>query len=315
MRGGLPVDFDCGRVQLVPVITRVSYRESNQIGIGGVLIRPGIWRGVLDYFLSNLQVHRPTFMFLVRILPEDLSASSRRHRQSPPDRLKSIKLVRVSQSLGLRAVEASDRSLLLVFGDEISLAAHREVLRLTPGLRAQAGVTNVHPAYASILIDFDPLETTHGELERAARKLDSPAATPGTEPRMVEIPVSYGAEYGPDLEDVAALNGLSAAEVIAAHSGAEYLVYFLGFAPGFPYLGGMPESIAAPRLETPRPRVPAGSVAIGGRQTGVYPVASPGGWRIIGRTPLRLFEPQKDPPVLLRMGDHVKFVPMAKGTF
>jgi hypothetical protein len=101
-------------------------------------------------------------------------------------------------------------------------------------------------------------------------------------------------------------------EVVAIHAGAEYLVYFLGFSPGFPYLGGLPESIAAPRLETPRRRVAAGSVAIGGRQTGVYPMASPGGWRIIGRTALRLFDVAADPPVLLRMGDHVRFVPMRK---
>jgi KipI family sensor histidine kinase inhibitor len=128
----------------------------------------------------------------------------------------------------------------------------------------------------------------------------------------VEIPVAYGGANGPDLDAVAELTGHTPDEVVAMHSGAEYLVYFLGFSPGFPYLGGLPESIAAPRLETPRRRVPAGSVAIGGQQTGVYPIASPGGWRIIGRTPLRLFDPGADPPVLLRMGDHVRFV--AKGS-
>lgn len=216
----------------------------------------------------------------------------------------------------MRVVDSSDRSLLIVFGGEISLAAHRDVLRLTPLLRSVRGVTNVHPAYASILIDFDPLKIGHFGLRRIAEELYEQAArTPVPEPRTVEIPVAYGGEYGPDLEAVATLAGRSPEEVIAIHSGAEYLVYFLGFSPGFPYLGGMPESIAAPRLETPRRRVPAGSVAIGGRQTGVYPVASPGGWRIIGRTPLRLFDPAADPPVLLRMGDHVRFVPMAKGGF
>jgi len=170
-------------------------------------------------------------------------------------------------------------------------------------------VTNVHPAYASILIDFDPLAIRHSGVERAAAELFAEAAAaPVPEPRLVEIPVVYGGEYGPDLEGVAALTGLTPDEVVAIHSGAEYLVYFLGFSPGFPYLGGMPESIAAPRLETPRRRVPAGSVAIGGRQTGVYPMASPGGWRIIGRTPLRLFDLAADPPVLLQMGDRVRFV-------
>jgi len=210
----------------------------------------------------------------------------------------------------MRVVDASDRSLLLVFDDRISLAAHQDVLRLTPLLQSVRGVTNVHPAYASILIDFDPRAIRHGDVERVAQELFAQAATVHLpEPRAVEIPVAYGGEYGPDLETVAALTGHTPDEVVAIHSGAEYLVYFLGFSPGFPYLGGLPESIAAPRLETPRKRVPAGSVAIGGRQTGVYPMASPGGWRIIGRTPLRLFTPNADPPVLLRMGDRVRFVP------
>jgi KipI family sensor histidine kinase inhibitor len=219
-------------------------------------------------------------------------------------------------STAMRFVYSSDRSLLVHFGDEISLDAHRDVLRLTPLLQAVRAVVNVHPAYASILIDFDPLETGHRELERAAVELYAQAATaPLPTPRTVEIPVCYGGEYGPDLDDVAAIAGRSPSEVAAIHSGADYLVCFLGFSPGFPYLSGMPESIAASRLATPRSRVPAGSVAIGGRQTGVYPLASPGGWRIIGRTPLRLFQPFADPPVLLRMGDHVKFVPISKGDF
>jgi KipI family sensor histidine kinase inhibitor len=176
-------------------------------------------------------------------------------------------------------------------------------------------VTNVHPAYASLLIDFDPLATSHAELERAAGELMAQAANaPLPEARMVEIPVTYGGEEGPDLEQVAALAGHTPDEVIGMHSSAEYTVYFLGFSPGFPYLGGMPEAIAVPRLETPRRKVPAGSVAIGGRQTGVYPMASPGGWRIIGRTTLRLFDPEADPPALLRMGDHVRFVPIPRGS-
>lgn len=220
----------------------------------------------------------------------------------------------MSQSPGMRVVDASDRALLLVFDDRITLAAHQDVLRLTPLLRSVRGVTNLHPAYASILIDFDPRVIQHRDVERAAVDLFTKAtAAPVPAPRTVEIPVEYGGECGPDLEDVAALTGRAPGEVVALHSGAEYLVYFLGFSPGFPYLGGLPESIAVPRLETPRRRVPAGSVAIGGRQTGVYPLASPGGWRIIGRTSLRLFDPALNPPALLRMGDHVRFVPAARG--
>lgn len=216
----------------------------------------------------------------------------------------------------MRVIDASDRSLLLVFDEHITLAAHRDVLRLTSRLRTLPGVINVHPAYASILIDFDPLSTTHLRLRRAAEELyRETAAMPLPDPRTVEIPVVYGGAHGPDLEQVAALTGLTPGEVIALHSGAGYIVYFLGFSPGFPYLGGMPEAIATPRLDTPRRSVPAGSVAIGGRQTGVYPMASPGGWRVIGRTPLRLFDPAADPPALLRMGDHVRFVPVERGGF
>ena len=215
----------------------------------------------------------------------------------------------------MRTIDASDRSLLLVFDDRISPAAHGDVLRLTPLLQSVRGVTNVHPAYASILIDFDPLAMAHRHVERAAAELlAQAAAAPLPDPRTVEIPVAYGGDYGPDLAAVATLTGHTPDEVVALHSSAEYLVYFLGFSPGFPYLGGLPDSIAAPRLETPRRRVPAGSVAIGGRQTGVYPMASPGGWRIIGRTALHLFDPRADPPALLRMGDRVRFVPITKGS-
>lgn len=213
----------------------------------------------------------------------------------------------------MRTVDASDRSLLLVFDDRISLPAHADVLRLTPLLQSLRGVVNVHPAYASILIDFDPRQIRHLDVARAAHDLFAQAASaPPPEPRTIEIPVTYGGEAGPDLNDVAALTGHTSEEVVALHSGAAYLVYFLGFSPGFPYLGGLPESLAAPRLETPRRRVPAGSVAIGGRQTGVYPMASPGGWRIIGHTALRLFDPTAQSPALLRMGDHIRFVPIAR---
>jgi len=129
------------------------------------------------------------------------------------------------------------------------------------------------------------------------------------EPRTVKIPVSYGGQDGPDLEDVARHCGLSAARVIDLHTAPLYLVYFLGFSPGFPYLGGLPGELATPRLATPRKRVPAGSVAIGGSQTGIYPMESPGGWRIIGRTSMLLFNAEAEPPALLRAGDCVRFLP------
>ncbi len=128
--------------------------------------------------------------------------------------------------------------------------------------------------------------------------------------RTVEIPVVYGGESGPDLEDVARYAGMAPERVVELHASAQYLVYFLGFSPGFPYLGGLPAALAVPRLEAPRTRVPAGSVAIGGGQTGIYPVESPGGWRIIGRTPLLMFDSRQDPPALLAMGDRLRFVPV-----
>ena len=209
---------------------------------------------------------------------------------------------------------ASDRALLISVGQEISLAAHREVLRITRALAGVPGLLNLHPAYASVLVEFDLRRTSWERMVGAIHeRVEAAAHAPEPVPRYVEIPVRYGGQEGPDLEEVSRHAGLSPREVVETHSSAEYLVYFLGFSPGFPYLGGMPEKIATPRLAQPRKHVPAGSVAIGGAQTGVYPVASPGGWRIIGRTPLRLFRPEASPPVLLEMGDRVRFVPLQEG--
>ena len=133
--------------------------------------------------------------------------------------------------------------------------------------------------------------------------------------RTVEIPVCYGGDYGPDLEFVAQHNSLTEEKVVAIHSAADYLVYMIGFAPGFPYLGGMSEQIAAPRRESPRLQIPAGSVGIAGAQTGVYPIETPGGWQLIGRTPLELFRPTEDPPTRLRAGDIVRFRPITSEEF
>lgn len=168
-----------------------------------------------------------------------------------------------------------------------------------------SGTVNLHPAYTSILIEFDPRRSTSGAIEKAiCDRLAEASDIPPAEPRTVEIPVKYD---GPDLPDVARLAGMAIDDVVHLHTAAEYTVCFLGFSPGFPYLSGLPNELAVPRLASPRKKVAAGSVAIGGSQTGVYPVASPGGWRIIGRTEIRLFRPEEDPPVLLRMGDRVRF--------
>jgi len=213
---------------------------------------------------------------------------------------------------------ASDHTLLVRFSDEISPEYHANVHKLTRLLleEEKEGILNVHPAYASVLVTFDPMKILPEQIQQFVRKLiGEMESVVLPDPRFVEIPVCYGDESGPDLADVAAHNDLKIDEVIRIHSSAEYLVYFLGFAPGFPYLGGMSERIAAPRLSTPRTVVPAGSVGIAGRQTGVYSASSPGGWRIIGRTPMRLFHRDRDPLTLLQMGDRVKFLPITKKEF
>ena len=214
---------------------------------------------------------------------------------------------------------ASDRSLLVSFGAEITAEAHSRVARLTRSLEGLRGILNLHPAYVSVLVEFDPRLRHRGEIEALVRErcLESglPDGTPAQQERIVEIPVRYGGEYGPDLEDVARSAGLSPERAIELHASVGYLVHFLGFSPGFPYLGGLPPELATPRLAAPRKLVPAGSVAIGGSQAGIYPMDSPGGWRIVGRTPLRLFDADASPPALLAMGDRVRFVPIPEGRF
>jgi inhibitor of KinA len=211
-----------------------------------------------------------------------------------------------------------DRSLLIRVGEGISRECQSEVERLFRLLTSKnlEHIRSIHPAYDSLLLTFDPLAVGPEPTAELVRCLiNRRDAVDLPKPHTVEVPVCYEGELAPDLGDVAARNGLTPEEVVRLHSGPEYLVYFLGFSPGFPYLGDMPKEIEAPRLKTPRLRVPAGSVAIGGSQTGIYAVDSPGGWRLIGRTPLPLFSPEKDPPTLLRMGDRLRFIPISREGF
>jgi len=211
---------------------------------------------------------------------------------------------------------ASDRSLLVSFGSAITPEAHDSVKRLTRALSGARGILNLHPAFLSVLIDFDPRLWTHDEVERLVdERMASAGEWEGEAARLIEIPVCYGAANGPDLEDVARHANLSPERTIELHASADYEVAFVGFSTCFPYLSGLPPVLATPRLTAPRKHVPAGSVAIGGAQAGVYPLASPGGWRLIGRTPLVLFDPQGEPPALLRMGDRVRFVPVFEARF
>ena len=178
------------------------------------------------------------------------------------------------------------------------------------------GIVNLHPAYCSVLVKFDALKLTHTEVEASLKPyLARLRGVKLPEPRLREIPVCYGGEFGPDLEEVAAIHKLSAEEVIRLHYSPTYTAYFLGFVPGFAYLGGLPAQLATPRLQTPRKQVPAGSVAIGGNQTGVYPTFTPGGWRLIGKTPLKLFDPASAHSSFFEVGDHVRFIPITAEEF
>jgi len=196
----------------------------------------------------------------------------------------------------------------------MSRLCHAQVRRWDTHLRAHPprGVRNIHPAYASLLVNFDPRVRTLAEVEAELRELLATVNPPEpTSSRRVELPTCYGGEFGPDLDEVARLAGMTPGEAAARHAGTEYLVHFLGFSPGFPYLGGPPEALGVARLPSPRTHVPAGSVAIAGGQAGVYPLASPGGWRLLGRTPVRLFDAARAEPALLALGDSVRFVPIA----
>lgn len=203
--------------------------------------------------------------------------------------------------------------------NELVMALADEIRELHSSGTAPLGLQELVPAYDSLLVALDP-DSAEPEpwdlaIREAAARVD--AATGRGAPsrdahraRRVELPVAYGGEYGPDLEATSAERGLSPEELIAIHAGAEYRVHMLGFMPGFPYLGGMDRRIASPRLATPRAKVPAGSVGIADAQTGVYPLESPGGWRLIGRCPLPLFDAHRDPPALIEPGDRLRFIPV-----
>jgi KipI family sensor histidine kinase inhibitor len=218
----------------------------------------------------------------------------------------------------VRFQPASDQSLLIYFGQQIALDFHQHVIKLLRLLQCEpiAGVRNLHPGYCSLLVVFDGLKLRHDELEAILREyLDRVEDTPVPQPRQMEIPVCYCEEYGPDLNDVAAMHGLTVVQAIELHASVVYDVYFLGFVPGFAYLGELPESLVTPRLARPRPRVPQGSVGIAGSQTGVYPFATPGGWRLLGRTPIAMFRPDRAGMSYLSIGDHVRFIPISRERF
>ncbi|MEO7086420.1 MAG: 5-oxoprolinase subunit PxpB [Gemmatimonadaceae bacterium] len=217
----------------------------------------------------------------------------------------------------MRFAPLGDHAIMISLGSSIDEATNRRVRAVSAALRAQplAGVVDLVPAFASVVVHYDPARVAGdtrvapydrmvAELEEQLEHAEAPDVSAA---RVVEIPVCYGGSLGPDLEDVAKRHEMSPDDVVRIHAGGDYLVYMVGFMPGFAYLGGLSPRIATPRRASPRTAVPAGTVGIGGDQTGVYPLVSPGGWNLIGKTPVRIFDIHRPEPTLLAAGDRVRF--------
>jgi len=216
-----------------------------------------------------------------------------------------------------RVIPFGDAAILLELGDQIDLELNRRVHALAKVVRDDGSWGTPVPAYASLLVPYDPAEIGVTEaVERLSSLLDlvanapneGAAVEPDSEP--IEVPVRYGGADGPDLDEVAMAHAIRPEDVVALHCGPTYTVYMLGFAPGFAYLGSVPAELATPRRATPRPRIPPGSVGIAGQQTAIYPMATPGGWQLIGRTDLKVWDPSAAPPALLQPGRRVRFRPV-----
>lgn len=213
---------------------------------------------------------------------------------------------------------AGDCGLLVEYGNTIDPAVNQKVRSMAIVVKDNmpAGVIEIIPTYRSILIYYDPSITTPSFLKATLTDLESSLSEIKIPPpKVVQIPVCYGGEYGPDIDHVAQSHNLTLQEVIHLHSEPEYLIYMVGFTPGFPFLGGLPEVLHTPRLKTPRTRVPEGSVGIANGQTGVYPIASPGGWQLIGKTPISLFSPERSSPILYQAGDRIRFKPISPSDY
>lgn len=215
-------------------------------------------------------------------------------------------------------LQCGEGALTVHLGDGIDPAINRRVTALqgaigSAGLR---GITDLIPAYADLTVCYDCTVISAKALQRQLRRLLDSLSVAGQDRRRVfQLPVCYGGDYGPDLDFVCHHSGLSAQEVIELHSAPDYLIYMLGFLPGFAYLGGLDDRIKTPRLQNPRTKIHAGAVGIGGEQTGIYPLSSPGGWRLIGTTPVKPYDPERDEPILYSAGDYIRFVPIDKETF
>ena len=217
-----------------------------------------------------------------------------------------------------RILIEGDSSVLIVFGDAISTETNQKITSTVQLIREQKieGIVDMIPAFVSLLINYNPLVISYDSLRaRLEQILRVETRAAETIKRVYEIPVCYGGQYGPDLESIADHAGLSPEEVVKIHTSRDYLIYMLGFLPGFCYLGGLDERIHTPRLESPRIRIPAGSVGIGGSQTGIYPMDSPGGWQLMGMTPVRTYDPARETPILVQAGEYIRFVEIDEAAF
>jgi KipI family sensor histidine kinase inhibitor len=211
----------------------------------------------------------------------------------------------------VKYLTAGDRALVIEDGEEIEEGSNSKIRSLTLAMEREGiiGIIETIPTYRSLMVIYEPMVIELDELiDKVKSILPKMDEMKLPNAKVIEIPTLYGGEYVPDIDFVAEHNKISSEEVIKIHTSKEYLIYMLGFTPGFPYLGGMDKKIAAPRLHSPRTKIPVGSVGIAGEQTGIYPIESPGGWQLIGRTPVKLYDPYRKEPVLLNAGDYIKFV-------
>ncbi len=220
----------------------------------------------------------------------------------------------------MKVYPIGDMALSVDFGNVIDESSNNKVMKLEKYLKEKSpdGILEMAPSYRALMIQYDPEKIEYHQLEELvtdlSRKVDT-VREENTNQIVHLIPCCYGGNYGEDLSGMEKITDLSSEEIIRIHSGKDYKIYMLGFLPGFVYLGGMDERIAAPRLDEPRVAIPAGSVGIGGKQTGVYPIASPGGWRLIGTTPVKFYDPDREKPILCSAGEYVRFVPVSPEEF
>jgi inhibitor of KinA len=217
-----------------------------------------------------------------------------------------------------KTLPCGDSALSVEFGVAIDPLINRKVQTLFKKLKSSppSGLIDLIPTYRSLLVQYDPIKLSFEDLQTIVFSLvDFSESAVETLGRIVEIPVCYGNGFGPDLEEMAAFHHLTEEEIITIHSGAIYQVYMIGFTPGFPYMGGLDPRLNTPRKEVPRKLVPAGTVGIAGQQTGIYPLDSPGGWQLIGRTTIKLFDLIRSEPFYLKPGDQVTFTPISKEEF